>query len=388
MFGGMRRPMTLILDGVTRRVANETHIDDVSLTLAPGSFNVLLGRTLAGKTSLMRLMAGLDQPSRGRILINGEDVTGKGVRQRNVAMVYQQFINYPHQSVFDNIASPLKLARVPKAELRRRVQEVAELLHIEGLLDRQPLELSGGQQQRTAMARALVKDAELVLFDEPLVNLDYKLREEFREELRELFARRDCIAVYATTEPAEALALGGDTAILHEGRLVQHGPAATVYREPVSLTAADMFSEPPMNVLEGEIRDGHVSFEGEPAFAVDAGMSRLEEGRYHFGVRPAHLAIAPQSDDDLALDVCVELAEISGSETFLHVGNARMSLVAHLEGVHGFQVDAPLRLYVPVHRLYVFDMEGRTVAVPAEVGASMSRRAEHAPASAIHREER
>ncbi|MAY72379.1 MAG: ABC transporter ATP-binding protein [Halomonas sp.] len=384
--------MSLILDGVTRKVASETHIDDVSLTLEPGSFNVLLGRTLAGKTSLMRLMAGLDQPTRGRILMQGEDVTGKGVRQRNVAMVYQQFINYPHQSVFDNIASPLKLARVPRSEIRQRVHEIAELLHIEGLLDRQPLELSGGQQQRTAMARALVKDADLVLFDEPLVNLDYKLREEFREELSALFARRDCIAVYATTEPAEALALGGNTAILHEGRLVQHGPTATVFRQPASLTAAEMFSEPPINVLEGRIRDGEVSFDDEVHFPLDEDLAALDEGSYRFGVRPAHLAMQPRADDDLALDVKVELAEISGSETFLHVGNERMSLVAHLPGVHSFRVDEPITLHVPVHRLFVFDMDGKTLHVPPEVGDGGARptlpSSQQAPPTSASGEER
>ncbi|BBI50535.1 hypothetical protein HORIV_29560 [Vreelandella olivaria] len=140
--------------------------------------------------------------------MDGKDVTNVSVRKRNVSMVYQQFINYPSLTVYDNIASPLKLAKQPKSEIDKRVGEIAEMLHIEQLLNRYPQELSGGQQQRTAMGRALVKDADLILFDEPLVNLDYKLREELRDELRELFKARNCIAVYATTEPNEALALG------------------------------------------------------------------------------------------------------------------------------------------------------------------------------------
>lgn len=362
--------MSLSLEAVTRVVANETHLDRISMTLEPGSFNVLLGRTLAGKTSLMRLMAGLDRPSSGRILMNGEDVTGRGVRERNVSMVYQQFINYPHQTVFDNIASPLKIARVAGDEIRRRVQEVAELLHIEHLLERMPLELSGGQQQRTAMARALVKDAELVLFDEPLVNLDYKLREEFREELGTLFASRDCIAVYATTEPAEALALGGHTAILHEGRLIQYGATPEIYRHPVSLTAAEMFSEPPINVLDGHIRGGEVTFDEDVHFPLDEALSALAEGHYRFGVRPSHLRLKPQADDDLELDVQVELAEISGSETFLHVRNDKVSLVAHLAGVHSFAVDQQVRLYFPIHGLYAFDDSEATVHAPGSAHIS------------------
>ena len=200
--------MSLTLEHVTRIVDHQLYIDDACLSFEPGSFNVLLGRTLSGKTSLMRLMAGLDKPSSGRILMNGADMTNVSVRQRNVSMVYQQFINYPTLTVFENIASPLRQAGVSKAEILEKVHATAKMLRIEGLLKRYPLELSGGQQQRTAMARALVKDASLILFDEPLVNLDYKLREELRQEMRELFQARHTIAIYATTEPNEALALG------------------------------------------------------------------------------------------------------------------------------------------------------------------------------------
>src|SRR6056297_3564301 len=189
--------MSLTLENLSRVVDGVDYIRDASITFEAGSFNVLLGRTLAGKTSLMRLMAGLDKPDTGRLIYNGEDVTGQSVQSRNISMIYQQFINYPNLTVYENIASPLRLARLDKGTLDRRVRETAEMLGIESMLDRLPLELSGGQQQRTAMARALVKDAQVVLFDEPLVNLDYKLREGLREELRTLFKARNCIAVYA-----------------------------------------------------------------------------------------------------------------------------------------------------------------------------------------------
>src|SRR5210317_1270151 len=204
--------MAMVIENITKSVANECHIDDISLQLEPGTFNVLLGRTLAGKTTLMRLMAGLDKPTKGRILMNGQDLTGISVRKRDVAMVYQQFINYPSMTVYKNIASPLRMAKVTDAEIDRRVREAAEMLHIDSLLERLPVELSGGQQQRTAIARALVKDSELLLLDEPLVNLDYKLREDLRTEMRDIFKRRKSIVVYATTEPMEALTLGGNTA--------------------------------------------------------------------------------------------------------------------------------------------------------------------------------
>ena len=208
---------------VSNVVDGETTIDDVSLSLSDDGINILLGPTLSGKTSLMRIMAGLDKPSAGDVLFEGESVLGVAVQQRNIAMVYQQFINYPSLTVFDNIASPLRVAKMDKRAIEQRVQEAAHTLQIGELLTRTPDQLSGGQQQRVALARAFAKRARLVLLDEPLANLDYKLREELRSELPRLFAEQGAILVYATTEPLEALQLGGKTALLHEGRLVQHG---------------------------------------------------------------------------------------------------------------------------------------------------------------------
>ncbi|MDE2413988.1 MAG: ABC transporter ATP-binding protein, partial [Comamonadaceae bacterium] len=213
--------MQLALDAVVKRVGPQTWLYPMDMALHSGAVTVLLGATQAGKTSLMRIMAGLDKPSQGRVLVDGRDVTGVPVRERNVAMVYQQFINYPSLTVAQNIASPLKLRG--EKNIEQRVRQIAERLHIDMFLQRLPAELSGGQQQRVALARALAKGAPLMLLDEPLVNLDYKLREELREELTQLFAAGDSTVVYATTEPGEALLLGGYTAVLHEGELLQYG---------------------------------------------------------------------------------------------------------------------------------------------------------------------
>src|SRR3954463_1340315 len=172
--------MTVTLDPVPGTVDGIPHTRDVSLTLESGTLNVLLGPTLSGKTSIMRLLAGLDKPSSGKVLVEGKDVTGADVRQRSVAMVYQQFINYPSLTVYENIASPLRVQGRPRGEIEKRVQEAAKLLRLEPYLERTPLQLSGGQQQRPAIARALVKGADRVWLDEPLANLDYKLREELR----------------------------------------------------------------------------------------------------------------------------------------------------------------------------------------------------------------
>ncbi|MCJ8168039.1 ABC transporter ATP-binding protein [Atopomonas sediminilitoris] len=357
--------MSLTLEHVSRVVDNQLYIDDACLTFEPGSFNVLLGRTLAGKTSLMRLMAGLDRPTSGRVLMSGADVTGVPVRQRNVSMVYQQFINYPTMTVFDNIASPLRQARMAADEIEQRVRDTARMLHIEPLLARYPLELSGGQQQRTAMARALVKDADLVLFDEPLVNLDYKLREELRQEMRELFKTRHTIAVYATTEPNEALALGGTTTVLHEGRVIQSGKTAEVYHRPQQVLAAELFSEPPINLLHGQISETEVSFSDAVHFPLNNDLQELPMGTYRFGVRPSHIGLVPSNDDDLELAVQVDLAEISGSETFLHVRNEHFALVLHLPGVHEYAVDSHILIYIPTHKLFAFAESGQLVQAPS-----------------------
>jgi glycerol transport system ATP-binding protein len=194
--------MSLTLEGVSKTVGRETHIHTTDLALEPGAMTVLLGPTLAGKTSLMRLMAGLDKPEHGRVLWEGRDVTGLRVQKRGVAMVYQQFINYPSQTVWENIASPLRIKGLSGVEIENKVRWAAEIVKLDdSLLKRKPLELSGGQQQRCALARALVKDAGLVLLDEPLANLDYKLREELREEIPKIFEASGAVFVYATTEP-------------------------------------------------------------------------------------------------------------------------------------------------------------------------------------------
>lgn len=353
------------LKGVTKMVGAETHISSVDLRLERGTLNVLLGPTLSGKTSLMRLMAGLDKPTSGTIHFDGKDVTGLAVQKRDVAMVYQQFINYPTLTVFENIASPLRQAGVAKEQIVEKVEATARMLRIDKLLSRYPLELSGGQQQRTAMARALVKDASLILFDEPLVNLDYKLREELRQEMRELFQARHTIAIYATTEPNEALALGGTTTILHEGRVVQSGKTAEVYHRPQQVLAAELFSEPAINLMPGRISGSEVSFADCVHFPLNPDLRGIAEGEYRFGVRPSHIGLVPSNDDDLELAVTVELAEISGSETFLHVRNEQFVLVLHLPGVHEYAVDTPILIYIPTHKLFVFAADGQLVQAPS-----------------------
>ncbi len=262
------------------------------MVLSRGSLNVLLGPTLSGKTSLMRLMAGLDRPTSGSVWFDGVDVTGVAVQKRSVAMVYQQFINYPSLTVYENIASPLRIAGVDAATLDREVRKAAELLRLTPYLDRTPLNLSGGQQQRTALARAIVKKAKLVLLDEPLANLDYKLREELRAELPKIFSESGAIFVYATTEPSEALLLGGNTATLSEGRVTQFGPTVDVYRRPADLVSAMTFSDPPLNAIAVEKRGGQFVSGGVAVLPVPGHLAHIADGSYTLGFQPHHVSLA------------------------------------------------------------------------------------------------
>ena len=355
--------MTLSLEHVTKVVGRQTHMADINLSLEPGSVNVLLGLTLAGKTTLMRLMAGLDKPTDGRVLSDGRDVAGIPLRKRNVAMVYQQFINYPSLTVFENIASPLRIAGVSKGEIDRRVRDQASRLGIDHLLDRLPGELSGGQQQRTAMARAMVRDAKLLLLDEPLVNLDYKLREDLRADLKQIFAQRDSIVVYATTDPAEALAFGGNTAVLHEGRLVQFGPTMEVHDRPANEHVAAVFSDPPMNRVPGRISAGEVLIGSQLRMPVPRHLSGLGEGDFRFGLRPHHLKLGEQGNP-YVLTAEVEVAEINGSDTIVHLQSDGQPWIAVLEGVHAFRPGETVHLHVPPERLIAFDNGGDLLVAP------------------------
>ncbi len=357
--------MGLSLQNIDKIVSREIHLKDVSLDFESGSRNVLLGRTLAGKTSLLRIMAGIDRPTHGKILIDGKDVTGVSVRKRSVAMVYQQFINYPSLTVYKNIASPLKVSAVPKTEIDKRVRETAKMLHLENFLDRLPAELSGGQQQRIAIARALIKDAQLLLLDEPLVNLDYKLREELRIELQEIFEQREAVVVYTTTEPTEALMLGGNVVVLDEGRILQTGLTPDVYHNPATTKVAEVFSDPPINYLSGTVQRQTARLGKITEFPLTSHLKALPAAQYIFGVRSNHMSLNRTSAEDTEINTKVELAEINGSETFIHVNYDSFRLVVQVDGVHPHRIGTEISIYVNPSSFFVFDEAGVLVSSPA-----------------------
>lgn len=350
--------MTLELRNVTKRVGAETYIHETSLTLEEGNLNILLGPTLAGKTTLMQLMAGLEKPTSGEIWFRDKNVTGVSVQRRNVSMVYQQFINYPNLTVEENIATPLRVAGMAPAEIGRRVGKAADLLRLTAMLKRRPSELSGGQQQRTAIARAIVKDSDVILFDEPLANLDYKLREELRDELPKLFADRKCVVVYATTEPGEALLFGGNTATMHEGRITQFSPTLQGYRKPKDLISATVFSDPPINTHAVTKRGNEVILSGGLTWPAGKAAMSIPDGDYTIAVRPHHVTTAVPSAASGTVDGRVLITEISGSESIIHFALGDKTWVSQSHGIHRLALGSQTRLYVDVDQLLYFGANG------------------------------
>lgn len=353
--------MSLELKNVSLRSEAETHIYPTDLTLVEEQFNILLGTTLAGKTTLMRLMAGLDKPTRGEIWFEGANITKMPVQKRNVAMVYQQFINYPNFTVYENIASPMRILGVDKKTLQESIERVADLLKLTPMLQRLPNELSGGQQQRTALARALVKNARLVLLDEPLANLDYKLREELRDELPKLFRDSGATVVYATTEPSEALLLAGYTATLFEGKVMQYGPTAEVYRQPVDQRSASVFSDPPMNTTQVVKKNGSFELASGATWRVEEEAQGLADGTYTLGIRPNHLTLQPGKAESVRLEAQVLLTEITGSESTVHARVDGQTWISLCRGIHTLVNGQTIDVYLNTKQFYLFDQSGRLV---------------------------
>jgi glycerol transport system ATP-binding protein len=366
--------MELILDDVSLTYRGEPWLTNVSLTAESG-MTVLLGPSLSGKTTLMRVIAGLVQPDSGRILVNGDDVTGVSVRKRSVAFVYQQFINYPSLTVYENLASPLRLAKHPRGvgvgggetSIDDRVREVAALMGIEHLLDRRPAELSGGQQQRTAIGRALALPVDVLLLDEPLANLDYKLREQLRVDLADLFRESGRVVLWATAEPEEALGFAAPTVVLGEGTVLHAGDVGRLYRHPPRLAIAQALSDPPLNLLPGVAGDGRIEFLGASFAAPGA---RADARPVTLGVRPHQVAIERRGPDDLALPAEIRLAEVTGSATFLHLAvhaeGRDVHLVTELAGTRLFTPGEPATAYVDPSDVFVFDTAtGRVLAEDA-----------------------
>lgn len=315
--------------------------EPISHRFEAGRITVVLGRNRSGKTMLTRVVAGLEAAVAGEVRLDGESLAGVSPGARSVALVYQSFVNYPGWTVFQNLASPLVALRWEEMRIRERVTEIAAGLGLTEFLDRYPDALSGGQQQRVAIGRALAKGAGVLVMDEPLVNLDYKLRESLQLELRSLLHALGVTVIYTTTDPRDAFALGDSLVLLADHALLQSGTPLAVYDRPVSPAAAHLMSDPRANVLPGE----------PPVL-----------------VRPEHLYLKPHAPDDAAFSVAVLGTETNGSETFLHCRRdaaleADDHWVAHLAGLVVLPTGSHVTLYAPAGSLLTFDVEPGAAAV-------------------------
>lgn len=359
--------MDLIAQNLTARPGEEFHLNDISFALAKGQLYTILGRTLAGKTTLLKTIAGLHMPDSGQLHFNGRDLLQLPVWERNIAMVYQQFINYPHLSVYDNIAFPLRQHKLAKTEIAERVMQSLDSVGLTGFETRKIQALSGGQQQRVALARSLAKRAGILLLDEPLVNLDYKLREQLREEFKNIFSTQvasESILIYSSTDPLEAMQLGGEIIVLDEARVLQQGPAREIFENPATTRVAEISNDPAMNLISGEISGGQIIINEDIKLKLPKHFSKLAAGPYIFGVRAADITTAAKG-----MAFTVELSEISGSETFLHAANGGCHLVALLDMVRQINAGDTIHLSLNGDKFYAFAPDGTLVSSPFGGGA-------------------
>jgi glycerol transport system ATP-binding protein len=354
--------MDLVAENLVFRPENEYHLNNVSFTMTRGKLYTILGRTLAGKTTLLKTIAGLIAPDSGSITYSGKEFGSLPVWKRNVAMVYQQFINYPHLTVFDNVAFPLKQRKVSTATIQQKVSQALQQVGLQGFEERKIQALSGGQQQRVALARSLVKEAELLLLDEPLVNLDYKLREQLRDEFRGIFnsgLMDQSILIYSSTDPVETMQLGGDVVVMDEGSVLQQAKAQDVFEHPADTRVALIANDPAMNLIAGEKTGDMIVINQAIRMDVPRHLKSLMDGRYTFGIRAADISI--DKEGDLWE---VELSEISGSETFIHLRNGEHSIVGLLEMVKDIQIGEKISVQFDTQWLYAFDQKGDLAASP------------------------
>ncbi len=342
------------LTGVNKFYGSAKALHDVTLSIGDGEFAVFVGPSGCGKSTLLRSIAGLEEISDGSIIIGGRDVTLTAPSERDVAMVFQSYALYPHMTVRENMEFGMKVNRVPADDRARRVAEASRVLQLDPYLERKPAQLSGGQRQRVAIGRAIVKNPKVFLFDEPLSNLDAKLRVQMRVELEALHRDLKATMIYVTHDQVEAMTMADRIVVLNAGRVEQVGAPMELYNRPATEFVAGFIGAPSMNFLDVPPADG------EPGHG-DAALGAAPAGTVRLGIRPEHILLRPQGGGDL--DGTVTLRETLGGDAFLYVRlDSGETLVVRAEGDTELDHGARLGLELPAHRRHFFNAGGRTIA--------------------------
>lgn len=362
---------TLSLKGVSKIFAPSIEaVKSVSLDVRDGEFVVLVGPSGCGKSTLLNMIAGLEEISRGTLSINGREVNDLPAKDRDIAMVFQNYALYPHMSVYENMAFGLKLRKVPKPEIERRVHEAAEVLSIGHLLQRLPRELSGGQRQRVAVGRAIVRKPAIFLFDEPLSNLDAKLRVQMRVELKDLHQRLGATMIYVTHDQTEAMTMGERIVVMRDGLIQQVATPLEIYEHPCNKFVASFIGTPPMNFFAGQISEESESRGAQLCFVQDKGLSirlppTLEPAARHHVGRSVYLGIRPEGIGSLMaqqeknaplIGGRIRVIEPMGSENYLYIDTGAGSFVARVEK-SGYTIGQDVSLPIMQEKMHLFDGE-------------------------------
>jgi sn-glycerol 3-phosphate transport system ATP-binding protein len=352
---------TLTLTAVKKQFGATQVLHGIDLDVADGEMIVVVGASGCGKSTLLRIVAGLETPSSGTVRIDGRDVTALEPADRDIAMVFQNYALYPHMSVFENMAYGLKIRGLPTAEIRRRVQDAAEMLEIAPLLDRKPRQLSGGQRQRVAMGRAVVREPKLFLFDEPLSNLDAKLRVQMRAEIRRLQKRLGVTSLFVTHDQVEAMTLGDRLVVMHQGRAAQVASPMQVWGMPADTYVAGFIGSPAMNFLGAQVTaDGTGATLKSGLTAPFADGPRAPGTTITLGIRPEHIVIDPNG-----LPLTIDLVEPLGSETVIHGRLPGDEILTARLPVAASDIGATLPVALPAAAWHVFADSGPRLPVSA-----------------------
>lgn len=364
----------VILQNVTKRFGNVVAVNDANLEIRDREFMVLVGPSGCGKSTTLRMVAGLEDITEGNVYIGDVLVNNIPPKDRDIAMVFQNYALYPHMDVYNNMAFGLKLRKFPRAEIDRRVREHARLLGIENLLDRKPTQLSGGQKQRVAVGRAIVREPKVFLMDEPLSNLDALLRVQMRAELSKLHARLQTTAIYVTHDQTEAMTMGDRICVLKDGVIQQVGAPLDIYDKPINTFVAGFIGSPPMNFVNGILRkegDNYV-FDANGAFRLTMDPKRISEikniGAYVdqeiiFGVRPEDISDAklhPGTPENTIVAM-VDVVEPMGAETLIYASKGEASLVARVDPHSVAQAGEDHQITIDMSKIHLFDKDTEQV---------------------------